>query len=270
MRDTAVLTGTGSAYGSRNYAAPEQAVDFKNTPDQADIYAFGCILHDATELVPFRIPYAQIRGTGAYGPILEKCTEVDPRRRFPKVAALRSALFDLWSATSAPTLALGEGELLTQLLGMPESVELWRRFLQHLEEQVPAERDILPRSINSDLLLALYAADEVLFSRLVGLICLWASGTNFDWAYCDVVGDRLLDAYRVASIRLRCQIVLATLRLAVSHNRWHVMTQAGGMLGTAADNGLVDRLLIEIGLDPRIESRLRSIEDIINWPRVHC
>lgn len=269
MRDTTVLTGTGSAYGSRNYAAPEQAVDFRNTPEQADIYALGCILHDATELTPFRIPYAQIRGTGPYGPLLEKCTEIDPRRRFPTVAALRAALFDLWSAASGPTLALGEGELLTQLLDAPQSIELWRRFLQHVEDQEPEKRDIILRSINSDLILNLYAADEVLFSRLITLLCLWASGSSFEFSYCDVVSDRLTDAYRVASIRLRCQIVLATVKLAVSHNRWHVMTQAAGMLGTAADNGLVDRLIIEMGLDSKIEFRLRRIEAVINWPRTH-
>jgi hypothetical protein len=45
------------------------------------------------------------------------------------------------------------------------------------------------------------------------------------------------------------------------------MTQAGGMLGTAADNGLVDRIIIEMGLDSKIEYRLRRIEEIIHWPR---
>lgn len=269
MRDTTVLTATALAYGSRNYAAPEQAVDFRNTPPQADIYALGCMLHDATEQAPVRIPFAQIRGSGRYGPLLEKCTEVDHRRRFPTVASLRAALFDLWSAASSPSGSLADDDVLAQLLATPASPELWRRLLQTLDGADPSQRDLLLRSINSDLILAVSSIDEVLLSRLMGHVCAWASSRSFDWNYCDVIGDRLLDAYRAAPVRLRVEIVLAALELAVSHNRWHVMHQVGGMLGTAADNGLVDRLIIEMGLDADIQYKLRRIETIIHWHRSH-
>ena len=73
-RETTVLTSSRSAYGSHYYAAPEQAQDFRNTPEQADIFALGCILHDAVAPDPSRIPFAQIRVDGPYGPVLEKCT----------------------------------------------------------------------------------------------------------------------------------------------------------------------------------------------------
>ena len=46
-RDTTILTSSKSAYGSHYYAAPEQARDFRNTPEQADIFALGCILRAA-------------------------------------------------------------------------------------------------------------------------------------------------------------------------------------------------------------------------------
>jgi hypothetical protein len=65
----------------------------------------------------------------------------------------------------------------------------------------------------------------------MALICEWARGTGFEWSYCDVVGDRLLEAYRISPIRVRCKILLAALELAVSHNRWHVINQAGAILG---------------------------------------
>ena len=45
-RNTTILTSSRSAYGSHYYAAPEQASDLRNTPEQADIFALGCILHD--------------------------------------------------------------------------------------------------------------------------------------------------------------------------------------------------------------------------------
>jgi hypothetical protein len=268
MRDTTVLTSSGSAYGSRAYAAPEQAVDFKNTPEQADIFALGCMLHDATEQAPMRIPFAQIRGSGIYGPLLEKCTEVDPRRRFPTVASLRAALYDIWAAASAAAPSTPQGDVLSQVIAAPDSADAWRRFIQHLEND-DANRNTLLRSISSELLLRLAGVDDVLFSRMLLLVCRWASETGFEWDYCDVVGDRLLDAYRLAPVRLRCEIVLSALELAVSHNRWHVMTQVGGMLGPAADDGLVDRILIEVQMDHRIEEKLRMIETIIAWPRQH-
>src|SRR5216684_963523 len=82
-RDTTILTSSRSAYGSHYYAAPEQASDFRNTPEQADIFALGCILHDTVEPAAIRVPFAQIRSAGVYGLILEKCTEAEPRKRFP-------------------------------------------------------------------------------------------------------------------------------------------------------------------------------------------
>jgi hypothetical protein len=101
----------------------------------------------------------------------------------------------------------------------------------------------------------------------MSLMCEWAQGTGFAWAYCDVVGDRLLEAYRIGPVRVRCQIIVAALELAISHNRWHVMNQAGAMLGQTADNGLVDRILIEMSLDSGIEGKLRRVEEIVQWRR---
>jgi hypothetical protein len=57
------------------------------------------------------------------------------------------------------------------------------------------------------------------------------------------------------------------IELAISHNRWHVMAQVGAMLGATADNGLVDRIIIEISLESNIEYKLRQIENTISWSR---
>ena len=267
MRDTTVLTGTHSAYGSHFYAAPEQASDFRHTPEQADIFALGCILHDALEPIPQRIPFTQIRIAGDYGPIIEKCTEFDPRRRFPNVSSLRAALFDLWRTSTFSPSPNSDADILQQVLDHPDDPNPWRRLLAHLETSEIEVRHALLQAINENLITNLYQTDEVLFSRLIGLMCSWAMNTGFAFEYCDIVGDRLLAAYKLATVRIQLQIVLATLELAVSHNRWHVMRQAGGMLSTTADDGLVDRLLIESQLDDNIPHQLRTIEHIIDWSR---
>jgi len=266
-RDTTILTSSRSAYGSQYYAAPEQANDFRNTPEQADIFALGCILHDVVGQAPLRVPFAQIRSGGAYGPILEKCTEAEPRRRFPNIAALRASLFDLWRTTQFEAPVQGDADLLEAVLGNPASTDVWRRLIGHAENLAGLQRDALLRSINAELIVHLNSADDVLFSRLMSLMCEWAQGTGFAWAYCDVVGDRLLEAYRIGPVRVRCQIIVAALELAISHNRWHVMNQAGAMLGQTADNGLVDRILIEMSLDSGIEGKLRRVEEIVQWRR---
>lgn len=266
-RDTTILTSSKSAYGSHYYAAPEQAKDFRNTPEQADIFALGCILHDAVEPDAIRVPFAQIRSAGAYGPILEKCTETEPKKRFPTIAALRSALFDLWRTSQFEAPIADEANLLESVLANPNSVDAWRRLVGHAEELAVLERNTLLASINADHLGQLNKADDVLFSRLMNLICEWAASTGFRWEFCDIIGDRLVEAYRISPVRIRCHIVLAALELAVSHNRWHVMNQVGAMLGQTAENGLVDRMLIELGLDSDIEPKLRRIEDIVSWSR---
>jgi len=266
-RETTILTSSHSAYGSHYYAAPEQAVDFRNTPEQADIFALGCILHDAVDRAPVRTPFAQIRTGGVYGPLLEKCTETEPRRRFPSVAALRAALFDLWrtSEFSAPTP--DDSTFLDGVLNSPDSVEAWRALLGHVENLGSAEQDHVLRAMTGDLLVSLNRLDDVLYGRMMNLLCAWASGSSFQWEYCDVVGDRLLEAYRISPVRIRCQVVMAALELAVSHNRWHVMKQVGAMFSPAAENGLVDRMLIEMNLDSEIERQLRTIEGTVGWAR---
>ena len=266
-RDTTILTSSHSAYGSHYYAAPEQAVDFRNTPDQADIFALGCILHDAVSRTPTRTPFAQIRTVGVYGPLLEKCTETDPRRRFPSIAAVRAALFEVWRTSEFPAPNFDDRTLLDAVLNSPDSIEAWRALLGHVENLGSAEQDPVLRAMTAALLVGLNRLDDVLFSRMMNLLCAWASGSAFQWEYCDVVGDRLLEAYRISQVRIKCQVVIAALELAVSHNRWHVMKQVGAMLSPAAENGLVDRMLIEMNLDSRIESQLRTIEGVIDWAR---
>jgi eukaryotic-like serine/threonine-protein kinase len=266
-RETTVLTSSRSAYGSHFYAAPEQATDFRNTPEQADIFALGCILHDAVEQQPVRVPFAQIRTVGQYGPLLERCTETEPSRRIQNVAALRAALFDQWRTTEFAPPSADQAGLLGAVQAAPTSIDAWRALIGHLEGGDLRSRDAVLRALATELIVALSGVDEGLFTRAVQMICEWAAGQSFDWEYCDVVGDRLIEAYRIASVRVRAGIVLAALELAVSHNRWHVMKQVGSMLAPAAENGLVDRILIEIGLDRGIEERLRRIEEIVSWSR---
>ncbi|MEO0592666.1 MAG: serine/threonine-protein kinase [Myxococcota bacterium] len=267
MRDTTVLTGTASAYGSRAYAAPEQAVDFRNTPEQADIFALGCILQDGVAPSPARIPFAQATCDGPYGPVIEKCTEQDPNRRFQSIAALRAVLFDVWRTASFTSPSDSIEELIGELQANASSLEAWSAIATALDRSEPLDRDAVLRAINEDLVSELHQIDTVLFGRVVRHICHWASKSEFAFSYCDVIGDRLFAIYRISNTRFRCAVVLAALELSVSHNRWHVMNQVGRMLDDNADSALAERMVIELTNDTQLCEKLGRIESAISWSR---
>ena len=267
-RDTTILTSSQSAYGSHFYAAPEQASDFRNTPEQAGATSSLWAAYYTTRLTGLLL--SAIRADPRARRLRSYSGEVHgiaAEAKVPTITALRSALFDLWRTSQFEAPAPVDADILAAVLTDPASTDAWRRLIAHAEALPSTERGAVMGSLNAELLVQLNSLDDVLFSRIMTLISEWAAGTAFEWIYCDVVGDRLLEAYRVGPVRVRCQIVLAALELAVSHNRWHVMNQVGAMLGQAADNGLVDRLLIELGLDPTIEPKLRRIEEIVHWAR---
>ncbi len=230
-----------------------------------NIFALGCILHEATDKKPVRVPYAQIRTSGPYAPILEKCTEVDHRRRFPTIAALRSALFDLWRTSQFAQPPADEASLLAAVNANLGDIDAWRKLVAHLEG-VPSP-DAALQAINGAMLVRLATLDDILFGRLMHLVCQWARGTSFVWDYCDVVGDRLLEVYPAGSVRIKRDIVLTALRLAISHNRFHVMRQVATMLGPSAEIGLIDRIVIEMGLITDMPHELRLIEQKIGIRR---
>ena len=66
--------------------------DFKRVTAAADIYSFGCILHDLFDGAR-RVPYQRQSCPGPVGAVIEKCTDPDPNKRFKSIDELRGALF---------------------------------------------------------------------------------------------------------------------------------------------------------------------------------
>jgi serine/threonine protein kinase len=74
------------------YCAPEQRFDFHSARAPADVYSFGCILHDIYGNPP-RVPYGKHSCAGPVGILIEKCTERSPSRR-PTIKKLRGMLLE--------------------------------------------------------------------------------------------------------------------------------------------------------------------------------
>ena len=93
---TSTLTASNMAGGTVLYRPPECAVNFRRATAQADIYSFGAILHDIFGTTT-RMPHSELTVAGDLGPVVEKCTKIQARRRYRSAEALREDLYDVLS-----------------------------------------------------------------------------------------------------------------------------------------------------------------------------
>lgn len=244
---TTQLTSTGSAWGTLEYAAPEQTSEFHTVGPAADIYAFGCILHDIYGVSP-RIPYARQTAPGLIGAVIERCTEQRPNRRFVSVAALRSALLSILSTPSelAPsTSAQDWGDSLKNCnITTQEKYESLIRFIR--TEASSDDIYSIFTLLDDDLIIQLHSVDESYWKMMVSDYCEWVSDTEFDFAYCDVLAQRLLMIFNQGDLEVKADAALAAAELASSHNRWYVMDRVLHMCGPSLDESAAERICIDI------------------------
>lgn len=93
------ITSSNEWSGTGMYMAPEQINNFKHVDNRADIYSFGAILHDIFGNST-RTPYSNFTCVGEIGIILDKCSKVEPRKRFKNVEILRDKLLYLLSKST--------------------------------------------------------------------------------------------------------------------------------------------------------------------------
>ncbi|MBN1878163.1 MAG: serine/threonine protein kinase [Anaerolineae bacterium] len=246
-RTTTMLTSTDSAWGTELYSAPELTLDFRNAQSQADIYSFGCILHDIVG-EPTRIPYSQIKNDSLLGPIIERCTETQPNHRFPDVASLRSALVLVLSNESLPIGTDQAQEWVNLLKTDVASINeiTWKEIIHRIKRDLnSADAQVLLRAIDITQLENLFGLSKELFSQLIPLICEWIQENQFEFAYCDVLGTLLFKIYELGGIREKADAAIATFILGGSHNRWFVMRKFVSMANNSISQDLADRLAIE-------------------------
>ena len=255
---TTRLTSTNSAWGTREYAAPEQANEFRDVTAAADIYSFGCILHDLVDGMP-RIPFQRYTVAGHLAPVVEKCTEVEPHRRFRNVSDLRGALMTVLTAPVTTTADQETQDWATKLDSAgPWTIPEFEQFLRFLGRIDAASDDaaLVFRALTDDRLEHLHTIDVSLWTPLVRLYCNWTD-RGFDWNYCDVLAGRLKTIYMLGDIGLKVDAVLAAAELGVSHNRWYVMQRLVAMCGPSIDQALAERIAIEIGIE-RVAEKFRT------------
>jgi serine/threonine protein kinase len=241
------LTSTASVWGSRLYMAPELTLDFRRARPTADIYAFGCILHDLVD-GGSRIPYAVQVASGPFDAIVRKCTAADPKRRFQSIAGLRAALVDVLKRNPGFPRSEATREW-SEALGAIASWtdEMAFAFAAHVERAQPGDEECVVAEVTEEHLDAIASRFPDEWDRIALAYCDWAGGT-FTFRFCDVVVGRLEWIFKNerSSLDARAAALVSAAVLGAVHNRWLVMRRVMRMADATLDESLAERIAVEI------------------------
>jgi hypothetical protein len=266
-KTTTRLTSTASLWGSQLYMAPELTMDFRRAGATADIYAFGCILHDLVD-GGSRIPFAAQAVSGPLDPVVRKCTAADPKRRFQSVAGLRAALVDVLERAHALS-----NEATREWRQALEHVGSWTDdvasgFAAHLESVEPGDEQSVIAEVSEEHLRVLAERFPEEWDRIGMAYSDWARG-GFAFRFCDVVVGRLDAIFTEArsSLDVRAAALVSAAALGAVHNRWFVMRRVMRLADASLDESLAERVAIEIHASDAGNHFLQCAECINRSPR---
>jgi eukaryotic-like serine/threonine-protein kinase len=233
---TVTLTGDTVIY-TEQYCAPEQKNSFHSAQAPADVYSFGCILHDIFGK-SVRVPYSKQSATGPIGLIIEKCTEPKPERR-PSIKALRGMLLEILVEIGGHCkVADAKSE---EWLNKLTSLEKWddaefddfARFFAQLDIDERAEghergyvcslsTPFLTR-LREETLVKILQRKNGVAAAIIEKYCEWARDTAFDFHFSDTVGSCLAAIFDNGDAATKALALTALISLGRSHNRWYIM-----------------------------------------------
>jgi len=242
---TGTVVSSQTIYGTPPYCSPEQWLDFHTVTPATDIYAFGCILHDIFDGTP-RLPHRQYTCNGPIAAIVERCTNERPEGRYASIRALRAALFTALQAPADAPLARNTTNWIDQMGHCSDweanTSVLFGGFVRTLP---PNDVNAVALATDEDFLIALSGRDPVVWRRFADFYCEWAD-RDLSFAYCDVVGQRLVAIFENGQLPEKVAALIAMARMGARNNRWFVMRLLQARCGPNADEALVRRLAIEI------------------------
>lgn len=271
---TSTLTGSNMAGGTPLYRPPECANNFRRATAQADIYSFGAILHDIFS-GGGRIPHGELTVAGPLGPIIEKCTKAQPRRRYASIAALREDLFDVLDNTVVQFFSAEEQDVIA-ILNAKDNLtdDEWDRAFNLIDDNADknVSNDNIMRALALQHINSIYQSSPDMFQGLGELYADFAATGVFGFDYCDVISDKAEVFFQLGDLSLKAKIALAMLELGTSHNRWVVERQFVRMAGHDCEPALAERIKIEVRASGMpFAQRIEHLHSSINVPpdRLH-
>jgi eukaryotic-like serine/threonine-protein kinase len=235
---TITLTGSTVIY-TEHYCSPEQRNGFHAAQPSADVYSFGCILHDIFGNPP-RTPYARQTADGHIGLIIEKCTEPIPTRR-PTVQMLRDmvleALVELGGHCKIVDQQSGEWlERLDDVHNWSDAdFEHFARFFNRLDpsERADGHKDEYVYTLSTPFLsrvptLALkkiVSRNDGIAENIILKYCEWVAATAFSFQFSDSICSRLTTIFDNGGPAIKAVAFVALIQLAYSHHRYYIMRE---------------------------------------------
>ena len=257
------LTTIGSAYGSIAYMAPEQLNDFSHVTFAADIYSFGCILHDLVD-GGVRQPYGVASTNGKWDPVIRKCTAFDPLSRFASIKALRAVVLQTARKHSNITQSPDTIAWTTEL----ENIKTWEpekfaELAKHVEGESQGSESGVMAELTAEHLMIIKSHPESWF-RIGHAYARWIAA-GFTFAFCDVVADRALTFFDgVEDLELKSEIIVGLLQLATYNHRFYVMRECARRMGQELDTFAAERIQIEIQAGEHEDLLERCVSDLHN------
>jgi len=277
---TVTLT-EGTTIYTEQYCSPEQHKEFHNAKAPADIYSFGCILHDIC-VGTLRTPYCRhsAPGINVFSAIIEKCTEINPAKR-PPISVLRELLFE--------ALVEGDNELRVQdpkagewLLRFAtikdwtdEDFEDFARFFAQLDlSEVTSGHEhyyVMSHStpfltrIPVEVMTQIAKRQDGSSSAIIEKYCDWVESSSFMFEFSDSICLRLTAIFDDGEVSDKANAFLALVHMAETHNRWFVMRQMLSRCGPDTSSDLTMRLAIELKVR-QVEYNFRRCVKEVSWP----
>ena len=275
---TVTLTEDTVIYTER-YCAPEQRNSFHKAKSSADVYSFGCILHDIFGKGE-RVPYAHQTADGRIGMLIGKCTEVKPERR-PSIKVLRGMLLDTLVEIGGHCKVADEKsehwlQKLSQINEWTDSdFDDFARFFAQLDIGERAEghekgyvyslsTPFLTR-LQPEVLVKIIQRDDGVASAVIEKYCEWAGDTSFEFHFADSVCGCLTAIFDAGDAAIKAVALTALIALGHSHHRYYVMRS---FLRRCSSDKLTAeiarRLAIEIKTD-EMGLQFKNCAGIVEW-----
>lgn len=225
--DSTRHTLTGFGMGTFLYMAPEQMTNAKNADSRSDIFSLGRIL---LEMFKGRLasPVTDTSGLDdGVAHVIEKCTKIDPSRRYHSVTDLKQEFLSVLGVTPALSPYDEITSLLAHLVSAkPLDREAAERLLDLLRQH-RSDTDVIhevvmkvPERVASTLL----EIDKDQTRGLIDTFVAHATSQSWGFSYTDEIGTQCKRLYHALDDpHIRAELIHCVMDVGSGHNRWYVM-----------------------------------------------